>query len=292
MLVIMCIATIGGAFADDCNILTDEKHVIPIDQHIKSLVDIYGTTQYKTVLPIEAFNKALINLKAYCCTQAFQKDCSSGDINNKPEHYPASAFLFDHLLDVAMRRLDGITWLAYNMDGDPKGVTPDPTGLDRRTKITEIANSANGTPANKIESLYTGYRTGHKYTDLGIVISGYNKNIATVSLGDKYDTICELVRDIYNKTTSGTIIWSITETNSFFNGCKNLVRERVKRETGYVKMLMVQKSNQVFTETMKAYTKKYFVEEKIMALWNLINKVKDIFKTIVQQAPVSKTCSQ
>lgn len=199
MLVIMCIATIGGAFADDCNILTDENHVIPIDQHIKSLVDIYGTTQYKTVLPIEAFNKALINLKAYCCTQAFQKWCSSDDIKNKPEHYPASAFLFDHLLDVAMRRLDGITGLAYNLSLDP-------TGLERRTKIAEIANSANGMPANKIESTYTGYRTVHKYTDLGIVISGYNKNIATISLGDKYDTICELVRDIYNKITRATII--------------------------------------------------------------------------------------
>lgn len=70
-----------------------------------------------------------------------------------------------------------------------------------------------------------------------------------------------------------------------------MVKERVKRETGYIKILMVQKSNQLFTEATKAYTKKYFVEEKLMALWTLIDKVKDVFTTIVQQAPASKMCS-
>ena len=41
------------------------------------------------------------------------------------------------------------------MAGDPKGVTPDPTGLERRTKITEIAKSASGAQGSSIESLYT-----------------------------------------------------------------------------------------------------------------------------------------
>ena len=71
-----------------------------------------------------------------------------------------------------------------------------------------------------------------------------------------------------------------------------MVQDRVKRENSYVKMLMVKKSNQLFDETTQAYTKKYFVEERIAALWNLIAKVKDTFKTIVQQAAASKTCSK
>ncbi|MEI6118590.1 MAG: hypothetical protein WCP92_05190 [bacterium] len=71
-----------------------------------------------------------------------------------------------------------------------------------------------------------------------------------------------------------------------------MVKDRVKRENGYTRILMVEKSNQLFTETTKAYTQKHFVEEKLLALWNLITKVKDVFQTIVQQAPVSKTCSK
>jgi putative heme degradation protein len=55
---------------------------------------------------------------------------------------------------------------------------------------------------------------------------------------------------------------------------------------------MVKKSNQLFDKATKAYTKKYFVEEKLMALWNLVAKVRDMFQTIVQQAPASKSCSK
>ncbi|HBB03417.1 TPA: hypothetical protein DCZ39_00725 [Patescibacteria group bacterium] len=71
-----------------------------------------------------------------------------------------------------------------------------------------------------------------------------------------------------------------------------MIQERIKRENAYVKMLMIQKSNQLFDETTKAYTKKHFVEEKLMGLRNIIANVKDAFKTIVQQAPASKMCSK
>lgn len=107
-------------------------------------------------------------------------------------------------------------------------------------------------------------------------------------MGDKYTTACEIVNKIYTSVANSdkTIIGE-----NFFNGCKTIVKERVKRETGYIRVLMVQKSNQLFTETTKAYTKKHFAEEKLMALWTLIDKVKDVFTTIVKQAPASKMCS-
>ena len=276
-----------ASLSNDCNILTDKKNTIPIDKMIEGMVNGYGAKWYADVLPAEAFKKALTNLKAYCCTQSFKKYCSADDINNKTTYYPKSAILFDHLLDVAIRRLDGITWLAYNL-------SPDPTGLERRTKITEIANSATGMVAKKIENLYTGYREWHIRTTMntGTVIAGYKtNNIATLSLGDKYNTICQIVKEIYNTYASSAIIWSDIEANSFLNGCKRLVKERIERENGYVKILMVQKSNQLLDEGTKAYTKTYFVQEKLMALWNLIAKVKDVFETIIQQSPASKTCS-
>lgn len=280
---LLCIATISRAFADDCSILVDENNKIPIDQNIEAIITSYKP-EYQNVLPKEAFKKALINLKSYCCTREIPISCSTGDIKNIQPHYAASALLFDHLLDVAMRRLDGITGLAYN-------INPDPTAIERRTKITEIANSANGTPANTIEEIYIKYWTGHINTtkNLSTIINAYkDNNIATLSLWDKYTTICKVVENIYNNITNKnkTII-----SANLLNRCKNIVKERIERETKYIRILMVQKSNQLFTEATKAYTKKYFVEEKLMALWNLIAKVKDAFKTVVQQAPASKTCS-
>jgi len=70
------------------------------------------------------------------------------------------------------------------------------------------------------------------------------------------------------------------------------VTYRVSRETEYVKLLMIKKSTQLLDENTKAYTRKYFVEEKLMGLQNLISKVKDIFQTVVQQAAASKSCSK
>lgn len=43
---------------------------------------------------------------------------------------------------------------------------------------------------------------------------------------------------------------------------------------------------------MKTHTQTYFVEDKLMALWNLISNVKSVFQTIVQQAAAAKTCSK
>lgn len=265
----------GSTFAaNDCNII--------VWSGVEAIVSIYGKRGYTNVLPTEAFQQAVINLKAYCCSKGDLVECSEKEKDNVSKWlYPESEFFFDHLFDVAMRRLDGVTGLAYNL-------TPDPTGLERRTKITEIAKSATGTQAREIEGLYTGYRTLHKYT-WDILINGYNKNIATVSLGDKYNTICGLMKDIYDKivNTNKIVLW-----NNFLNRCENIVKERTKRENGYTKILMVQKSNQLLDEGIKAYTKKYYVQEKLMTLWNLITKVKDMFKTIVQQAPVGQTCSK
>jgi len=276
----IAIGIIGGIFVNaegskinDCNIV--------LGNAIDGVTYRFSQTPYKEVLSISGFKQALTNLKAYCCKNPDLLSCPKEEANKLPQKYfPESESLFDQLLDVAIRRLDGITWLAYTLS--------DPTGLERRTKITEIAKSATGTQASTIEGLYTGYRTVHEYADLNIVINNYNKGIGTVSLKDKYDTVCRLMRDIYDgvgNSNKGLI------SSTILNACENLVTDRVNREIGYTKILMVQKSNQLFDEGTKAYTKKYFVQEKLMALWDLITKVMDMFETVVQQAPASKTCS-
>lgn len=183
------LAITGGAFAHDCALI--------VDTNADNLVKNYQTnyTIYHNFLPEEAFNQAVVNLKAYCCSQVIPQSCNQKEKNNVPKTYPESAYLFDQILDVMMRRLDGNQELAY-------GLAPDPTGKERRQKITEIANNTSGTPANQIETLYTTYRTLHadktKFTE--VVLNNYQKNtLNTLSLLDKYSTLCSLTKDIYTK---------------------------------------------------------------------------------------------
>lgn len=286
--IIITLAIITGAltssvFAHDCDLV--------VGKELDGAMSNYTTNlkEYKIVLPDDAFNQALQNLKAYCCSQVVQGSCTQKEKDNLPKLYPESPYLFDHLVDVSMRRLDGIDKLAYNL-------TSDPTAKERRDYITKVANDPTGSQSSTIETTYKKYWKENTETkkNMETFIANYNKDVTTLSLEDKYDTLCGLMNAIYKKTQTKNpiIIGSAWENNSFLNGCQNIVQDRVKRENSYVKMIMIKKSNQLFDETTKAYTKKYFAEERITGLWTLIAKVQDAFKTIVQQAAVSKTCSK
>jgi len=98
---ITAIAMIGGAFArNDCNIV--------VGSGIDATVKAYGTT-YINVLPLSGFKQALTNLKMHCCLKNFIT-CTAEEKNTlSSPYFPESEFLFDHLFDVAMRRLDGIS---------------------------------------------------------------------------------------------------------------------------------------------------------------------------------------
>jgi hypothetical protein len=112
-------------------------------------------------------------------------------------------------------------------------------------------------------------------------------------MDDKYNKLCELNKLLYRdiQDNQAIVVGNYSESKSFYKQCENMVRERVQRETQYVKLLMIEKSTQILNETTKAYTKAHFVEEKLMGLRNIITKVKDLFQTIIQQAPASKKCN-
>lgn len=288
MSIVITLGIIGQTFAHDCNL---------IEWDIETAAKSYeaNNKEYIEFLPRDAFKQALLNMKAYCCFQEIKKTCSRKTTTNCctqeekdsfPKEYPESAFIFDHIVDITMRRLDGYAPLAY-------GIAPDPTAKERRELITKLSEAANGWTAKEIEDKYKIYRKPHNNTKES-VLNNYNTNVETVSLIDKYQNLCEITKWLYEnlKINDKTIIWGIQDPESYFNGCKNLVRQRVKRENGYVKILMVQKTGKMIDEVTKAYTKKHFVEEKLLELRDLITKVKNLFQDMVKQAPVSQKCSK
>jgi len=189
---ILMITTISGVFADDtvndCNLVVDKKY----DDSIQMYSVLIG--KYQNVIPEKAYKQALIHLKAYCCNQK-QILCSKEETDNLPKEkmYPASPYLFDHLIDITMRRLDGIQELAY-------GLEVDTAGLARRKMITDAANDINGEQAKTIKDAYTAYWTLHKKTtkNLTWVTINYNsQNSENFSLGDKYNSLCKIIKNIY-----------------------------------------------------------------------------------------------
>lgn len=106
---------------------------------------------------------------------------------------------------------------------------------------------------------------------------------------DKYDSLCILTQELYNILQAQPVF--IGENNKFMQSCYNLINKRIQKENTYTKLLIIKKSTQLLNETTKKYTKSYFVEEKLMALQKIIINVKDMFQTIIKQAPAAKKCS-
>jgi len=272
---LITICYIAQSYANDCKIFEGDIE--------KTYA---GKQEYRQFLDENAFQKAIIHLKAYCCKHHIK--CT----DNLPEkHYPQSAFLFDHLVDVSMRRLDGIKELAYGLD-------PDPMAKTRREEINKIAADPTGQQAVGIQELLNNYRPKEdkKKTQRTntIVLPKYNtSNTEELSLTDKYATLCEINKIIYQDlvVTQAVPLGRYSDTSSFYRKCINLTRARVQSEIQYVKLLMVQKSSQMLDTTTKAYTKTYFGQEKLMGLRTLITKVKNLFQTIVKQAPAAKKCN-
>lgn len=267
---------IGASFGHDCNLVQGENLAATANNTVVN-------KKYEKVRPAEAIQQTLINLKAYCCNQHLIQ-CSDQEIDNLPaKNYPESAYIFDHLLDTAMRRLDGIASTNYQLQ-------PDPMAQQRRTYITQVAEDPLGAQASTIQEQYTNYR---KIKNIGNdILKNYN-NLQLVTLADKYNNLCEITKNMYQDMRIHTdiIIGSKSDKNSFFNKCEKIVEERVTRETTYVKILMAQKTTKLLENTTQAYTKKHFVEDKMTALRKLIEKVASTFKTIVKQAPVAQQCN-
>ena len=188
------ITMIGGAFADDS--IHDCGTVV--GKNLEGTLSMYEVISgYKTVIPKDAFNKALINLKTYCCSQK-KITCTPEEMDALPKEKlmsPESPYLFDHLIDVTMRRLDGIQELAYGLEVDTAGKT-------RRKLITDAANKINGEQAKTIKEDFMAYRTLHKKTtkDLEVVKQNYGEaNSAEFSLADKYKTMCSLMKNMYEE---------------------------------------------------------------------------------------------
>ncbi len=267
------IAISGQTFAHDCSLVDGSEN------NNFAIADTLAS--YKAFMPAEAIKTALIHLKAYCCSQIIPDNtiCIQ-DKKILPATYPESEFLFDQLLDVSMRRLDGATTLAYNLEVDS-------TALNWRKIIARIVAQPAGQQGNEINTQFATYFTKHELTSQDL-LQNYN-DIDRVSLQDKYDWTCQLIKSLYTdlKRSNLTVIDDATMTK-----CWKIVSSRVSREKNYVQVLMTKKSNQLLNETTTAYTKKYFVEEKLAALSKLITQVKDLRQSIVKQAPASKKCSK
>lgn len=268
LLLIMSLSVFSyRTFAWDCDFVDSaEEKKVPI--------------KYAIVFPNDVFNRAIDNLKAYCCDN-YAEDIKTCDSLDAVEDYPQSEFLYDHLIDIAFRRLDGFSWnYVY-------GLEPDVIGSEWRKIIIESSMSVTWDVAARIWNEYDKYRRLKWYQYNDNFLLDYN-NIEKVSLADKYYLTCDIVKNLIDDDS----LWREKSNDIYYDACRRLAYSRIQDENLYVKTVMISASNQLLKSSFDAYLVKYFVSEKLSLLKIKLVEFVNVFYTIYKQAPASKTCSK
>ena len=250
--------------------------------------DLWSELDYTNLFPEDARIQALTNLKAYCCEKNIldKEDCKD-EVFLYP--YPESPFLFDHLLDVGMRRLDATAM--YDLE-------PDMVGKEWRDSIREAAIDVDGKFASSIDEKYKKYRTldksdyslsfdtlakSQKLVEDRNVMLNLNIKYSSATLYQRYWEQCwiayVLYRDVRGHYKKNFLI------DDWFPICKEVVANRISNELEYTKTLVLQKSTKVLTDNIHVYLYDYFSKNRLMNLQETIFAIADLFTTIAKSFP-------
>ena len=226
--------------------------------------DIYGDCRQSTVGWYKAYTniypESLIllaqnNLQKYCCknkTPYLTEQQQSACKDNKSEYYVDSPRLYDHLIDVGMRYLDGDETLQYKTS--QWAVVLDTKGKERREFVTQYGDTPTGRIPLELQQKYTEYR-GTMIEDFEIWDSistsceeskgrfdTTNTARNTTSLSKKYFVMCELSSCMVDG-----------KKNNRINACHSLVTQRIIWERDYVQWLLLYQSSLGLSTNFEAY---------------------------------------
>lgn len=218
---------------------------------------------------------AFSNLNKYCCNIKAITWTGCVSTNDKTL-YPESIYLFDHIFDIYLRKLDAKTELLY-------GLEPDWSGKEWREFITEKGNDVKGSRPIEIKTGYdfywklTRYNAPFSETDAKAIAKWNDSTTWNISqydswtLYDKYSLACDIVNYITQSIQGKTL------TESEYQSCTEIVNNRIDRENVYVQTLLMQKANKLLWWNLDSYLGTYFIRDKLSNLEQILFDINTSF---------------
>lgn len=270
----------------------------------------FPNQKYQNIFTQDALKKSFDNLRAACCKREIKElSCDGIDIEWT---FPDSLFLFDHLLDVYLRRLDA-KWKDDNWEDLMYWLTADEKWKLRRDSISQIWNNSDWTPPLQIKQLYEQYRTWTKYLpkynddntqkDNTTRKNSVSWNIAVFgewTLLDRYNNACDLITYMYLDITKNmehrkyTLDTSTRQAKlkNIYNSCTNLINNRVSSERIYTEAIAQERWNAFLDNNIDAYLNVYFLNNELTSLQSIIHNRQNTFAEIVKSiSKLVKKCS-
>lgn len=276
IILLSLISIIGISSANDCKVVINNEDWVPI---------ITTNRAFDKILPKKAFEKAVENLQIFCCKIGEKGEYNYCE-NINTRNVPSSSSLFDHILDVSLRRLDA---KEENENGEDLiyGLDPDPMGKERRTYITKHWNSIQWSVPMDIINQYKRHWTLDNNKVLPTLTSSSNsiprdentfKDYQTRTLKERYNAVCETSIFIYTRKNLDKV--DSNKIYNTYNKCKSLIDARIKKEYEYTNAIVLQKWWVLLNTNLNAYLDKYFSQNKLSELQQLMFNIKTIFAEV------------
>lgn len=231
------------------------------------------------LLPPEAIQKAYENLQAYCCAANLITDkqiCTYP----KDKVFPESPYLYDHLIDVIIRRLDGFEDMAYGLEIDTQGI-------QRRETSKEIAtNPAGKTAIQAIDNIENFWWLSDKPIPVPTPYNTNNcgtidTNLITKNMYTKYINTCFVARCAYDQEIENIKnISTRADTSNGYKTCQDIIQTKVLQELRLARITMSEVANQKLRKAMTDYLKNYFVNSRLQNMQDKLSGVYDAFAVV------------
>jgi hypothetical protein len=217
------------------------------------------------LFPQDAISRASKNLRSYCCEQKILRNtdkvtiCDPSDVPAN-KYFPQSAYLFDHIIDIMLRRLDGNESLIY------PDVSVHPQWKSRREGMRNYASNPLWAAPLTIINFIQPYR----YDDKN------NPN----QLIDLYTRSCETAFNLY-KSVAGNSPWASATRRILDNGtCTTIVQEQIQYELLYARTVINLLANQSLRTYFTNNLNDYYVNNRLIRLQSTISEMIGAFTTV------------
>ncbi|MDO4713778.1 MAG: hypothetical protein Q4B28_03915 [bacterium] len=300
MKTLLCLFIIGlslfvgqYSFASDCSILTNTSMQNYANSYFPLLYQKDPLLQ-KKVVPEALIQRALLNLQAHCCssglgdTPSCEQDTA---LRNGRSNYPQSPFLFDHLIDVLMRR--------RNYDTSYPNFPFDPQAKERKQKIEKLILDAEGQLPTTFLADYDTYRSVQPEYLLAspseqegfqlLTTPGEIEKLNTFpqrNLRTKFLNTCQIAIYLRMKLIPGNPdqpLLTLLQPK-----CEALISKLLKEENQFLHNTIIYKSNKLITNTLKNYGEIYFgnrINSLQLKIDQLMGQLQSVAKQVTKLIP-------
>jgi hypothetical protein len=232
-----------------------------------------------TIFTDKDLKTVLWHTQQFCCQKNINDATCDGKLDGKL-YFPESPYLIDHLINIGMRKFNGIQEHCDTLWIDC--TTRDNKVLlkEWREESEKLADDTDGVPPSELYELFKKY-----WWD----VTTFGKTENNTQIANAYYTMCYEAARIRLALLANQASAVNTESTRL-KWCQNLVQQRYLEESAYVQSLMVDKGVQYMYDNMRAYLKTHFVDNRMNGFVDKFGKLDACLNMVLKYVTRTSCC--